>query len=42
MRCSLRIKDSAEKPLAALPKADRVRVIEAIDKLCDAPGEANW
>jgi mRNA interferase RelE/StbE len=38
MRCSLRIKRSAAKALAALPKADRVRVIEAIDKLCDAPG----
>ena len=31
MRCSLRIKSSESKALAALPKADRVRVVEAID-----------
>lgn len=37
MRCSLRIKRSASKALAALPKADRLRVVEAIDLLCDTP-----
>ncbi|MEA5474657.1 hypothetical protein VB716_10540 [Synechococcus sp. CCY9201] len=37
MRCSLRIKRSAAKALAALPKADRLRVVEAIDLLCDTP-----
>ena len=35
MRCSLRIKRSAAKAPAALPKADRVRVVEAITLLCD-------
>ena len=28
---------SAAKALAALPKADRVRVVEAINLLCDTP-----
>lgn len=37
MRCSLRIKRSAAKALAAIPKADRLRVVEAIDLLCDTP-----
>ena len=37
MRCSLRIKRSAAKALAALPKADRLRVIGAIDLFCDTP-----
>jgi mRNA interferase RelE/StbE len=37
MRCLLRIKRSAAKALAALPKADRVRVVEVIDLLCDTP-----
>jgi len=37
MRCSLRIKRSAAKALAAIPMSDRVRVIEAIDMLCDTP-----
>jgi mRNA interferase RelE/StbE len=37
VRCSLRIKRSAAKALAALPKADRVRVVDAIDRLCDMP-----
>ncbi len=37
MRCSLRIKRSAVKALAALPKADRMRVVEAINLLCDTP-----
>jgi len=37
MRCSLRIKRSAAKALAAIPMSDRVRVIEAIDMLCDNP-----
>ena len=31
------IKRSAAKVLAELPKADRVRVVEAIDLLCDTP-----
>ena len=37
MRYSLRIKRSATKALAALPKADRVRVVEAIDLFCVTP-----
>jgi mRNA interferase RelE/StbE len=37
MRCSLLIKRSAVKTLAALPKADRLRVVAAIDKLCEVP-----
>ena len=37
MRCSLRIKRSAVKALGALPKADRLRVVESIDLLCDTP-----
>jgi mRNA-degrading endonuclease RelE of RelBE toxin-antitoxin system len=39
---SLRNSRSAAKALAALPKADRVRVVETIDLLCDtpAPGSA--
>jgi mRNA interferase RelE/StbE len=37
MRCSLRIKGSAAKALAALPKSDRVRIVAAIDLLCDTP-----
>jgi mRNA interferase RelE/StbE len=37
MRCSLQIKRSAAKSLASLPKPDRVRVVEAIDLLCDTP-----
>ena len=37
MHCSLRIKGSAAKALAALPKSDRVRVVDAIDLLCDIP-----
>ncbi len=37
MRCSLRIKRSAAKSLASLPKPDRVRVVAAIDLLCDTP-----
>jgi mRNA interferase RelE/StbE len=37
MRCSLRIKRSAQKALAALPKPDRVRLVAAIDMLCDTP-----
>jgi mRNA interferase RelE/StbE len=41
MRCSLRIKRSALKALAALPKADRVRVVDAIDRLCDSPASGS-
>lgn len=37
MRCSLRIQRSAAKALAALHRADRVRVVQAIDLLCDTP-----
>lgn len=37
MRCSLRIKRSAAKALAGLPRADRQRVVDAIDLLCDTP-----
>lgn len=37
MRCSLRIKHSAANALAALPKADRVWLVEAINLLCDTP-----
>jgi len=37
MRCSLQIKRSAAKALAALPRADRLRVVAAIDLLCDTP-----
>jgi len=37
MHCSLRIKRSAAKALAGLPKADRLRVVAAIDLLCDTP-----
>ena len=37
MSCSLRIKRSAAKSLASLPKPDRVRVVEAIDLLCETP-----
>ena len=37
MRCSLRIKRTAVKALGALPKADRLRVVEAIDLLGDTP-----
>jgi mRNA interferase RelE/StbE len=38
MRCSLRIKRSAAKALEQIAKTERLRLIEAIDKLCDAPG----
>ncbi|NDG24205.1 MAG: type II toxin-antitoxin system RelE/ParE family toxin, partial [Synechococcaceae bacterium WBB_10_009] len=37
MRCSLRIKRSAAKALAAIPKPERERLIAAIDRLCDTP-----
>ena len=37
MRYSLRIKRSAAKALSALTKAERLRVVEAIDMLCDTP-----
>ena len=37
MRCSLRIKRTAAKALAALPKPDRLRVVEAIERLCELP-----
>ena len=37
MRCSLRIKRSAAQALAALPRADRLRLVAAIDKLCEVP-----
>ena len=37
MRCSLRIKRSAAKAFASLPKVDRERLVEAIDLLCETP-----
>jgi len=37
MRCSLRIKRSAAKALEAVPKADRLRLLTAIDRLCESP-----
>lgn len=37
MRCSLRIKSSAAKALAAIPKRERERLIEAIDQLRETP-----
>ena len=37
MRCSLRIKRSAAKALAAIPKRERERLIDAIDQLCEIP-----
>jgi len=35
--CSIRIKRSAAKELARIPRADRVRIVRAIDGLADAP-----
>jgi len=37
LRCSLRIKRSASKALAAFPKVDRLRLVEAIELLCNNP-----
>ena len=37
MRCSLRIKRSAAKALAAIPKPERGRLVDAIDRLCESP-----
>lgn len=37
MSYSLRIKGSASKSLARLPKPDRLRLIEAIDRLREEP-----
>jgi mRNA interferase RelE/StbE len=37
MRCSLRIKRTAAKALAAIPKPERERLIAAIDRLCHTP-----
>lgn len=37
MTYSLKIKDSAVKALRRVPKADRVRLIEAIDRLATEP-----
>jgi mRNA interferase RelE/StbE len=37
MRCSLRIKRSAAKNLAELPRQDRERLVDAIDQLCEVP-----
>jgi mRNA interferase RelE/StbE len=37
MRCSLRIKRSAAKALQAVPKPERVRLLTAIDRLCESP-----
>ncbi len=41
MSYSLRIKRSAAKALSALPKADRVRLVAAIDKLCVQPASGS-
>ncbi len=37
MRCSLRIKRSAFKALQSVPKADRLRLLAAIDRLREIP-----
>ena len=37
MRCSLRIKRSAAKALQALPRPERLRLLTAIDRLCESP-----
>jgi mRNA interferase RelE/StbE len=37
MPCSVRIKRSAAKALAAIPKAQRLLLIEAIDRLQQSP-----
>jgi len=37
MRCSLRIKQSAAKALASVPKLDPKSLVEAIDLLGDTP-----
>jgi len=37
MRCSLRIKRSAAKALAAIAKPERLRIVAAIDRLCESP-----
>jgi len=37
MRCSLRIKRSAAKALAAISKPERLRIVAAIDRLCETP-----
>lgn len=37
MTYSLRIKKSAAKALAKIAKPDRLRLIEAIDRLCNEP-----
>jgi len=34
---SLKIKQSALKEIQALPKSDRLRIVEAIDRLTDTP-----
>ncbi len=35
--CSVRIKQSAAKALARIPKRDRLRIVEAIDALAEHP-----
>ena len=37
MRCSLRIKRSAAKQLAAITKPERLRIVAVIDRLCETP-----
>ncbi|MBD1399617.1 type II toxin-antitoxin system mRNA interferase toxin, RelE/StbE family [Pelovirga terrestris] len=37
MRYSVQIKKSALKEIQSLPKAERIRVIESIDRLVDTP-----
>ena len=41
MTYSLRIKSSVRSEIQALPRADRVRVVEAIDSLCDQPHQGS-
>ena len=37
MRCLLRIKRSAAKPLAAITRPERPRIVAVIDRLCNSP-----
>ena len=37
MRCSLRIKRSAAKQLAAITTPERLRIVAVIDRLCETP-----
>jgi len=37
MRCSLRIKRSAAKALGSIAKPERLKIMAAIDRLCETP-----